>query len=506
MTISSSPIQPPSLSALAPVVSNANSSFVAPVTLNEGDANANSLPDSAKIIASGFAPNATSEQKFGAAKEMQKVDADSIDSHINEKPQWAPFIFNVLSGRLMSALKYYNGGPETREIAKDINNNRYYVGKNLRGPNGRIYDEKGRELSVDEISELNKHGGVISPSDEQAMKTMPWINGKATMTTLNTNNVNNLTKSGNLAYQAANIASATQENLDKQTSLAHKLQKTLDYISNLSPNDRADILGSLQTFRNASQSASQAQSSGQNASSFIQKTEAKGASGGAGMSGGGPTGGGGNGGMAPPSLSGSFNESGSNSGSKSSTGSTRSGVEANQAQGSSVQTMAQQEQNIMRKLQGHITSPEEVRDLATYIGLEETNKQLARGMPTPDEMPPGYKIIAEGNPLIMGHDQAVARQIDQMENNSLMAAWSNKLFVAESQAAKDGIAPNREQIRKEFEESKIYKAIKNTYESKRSKDIQRKPFEREIGRVEVNPFSNKIRTWQGNREFQNGWQ
>jgi len=191
-----------------------------PVTVTDAPAatpntTAADMPPRAQQIIAGVA-SGDPKQKLEAVKLMNQQDTETADYHPNLQPQWGKMFISALQGNYSDAYKYYNGGAQREEEARDVNNNRYYKQFNELGATGVVKDTKGNVLSPKQMKELDAKGGIISDSDLKVLQTAPWVNGKTNSTLANNALITPLTRATNDAYNAANLAGAANKNADEQ--------------------------------------------------------------------------------------------------------------------------------------------------------------------------------------------------------------------------------------------------------------------------------------------------
>jgi hypothetical protein len=113
-----------------------------PVTVTDAPAatpnvTAADMPPRAQQIISGVA-SADPKQKLEAVKLMNQQDTETAEYHPNLQPQWGKMFISALQGNYSDAYKYYNGGAQREEEARDVNNNRYYKQFNELGATGVV--------------------------------------------------------------------------------------------------------------------------------------------------------------------------------------------------------------------------------------------------------------------------------------------------------------------------------------------------------------------------------
>ena len=402
-----------------------------------------------KVITTG----GTNQDRQEVASHIQKMNDETKDYHPNMQPQWGGVIASLLSRNYMGALRYYNGGPIVQESAKDVNGNEYYKSYNMNGDINVVTDKNGKELTPKEKQEIMARGGLVTKSDRDAMLGINWKNPQANAemarlglaTSLNTAYVN--------ANNAAQTATASNNNIEEQIGLGKKIPHVLDYISKLPQKDRARILGIVNQYNTVNQQAGQQRETAQGANA--SQNQQSGVS--LGVGGSGSLGGG--------ALGGSINVGGSNTVGTNVGANAREGTNVSTSSGNTVQVQQNLEKALLQELQGVITKPEELRDLLRIQALNTQNQQDYASIPK-EAQPPGWEAIPETDVLAGGRDAMLVNRVTQQKNNALMVEWNKEVYRAQRQAAKSGEQIDINDLREKFAKSDIYKAINNTFINK----------------------------------------
>lgn len=420
------------------------------------------LPDRARTIVSGLTPGASPQQRLAATDAMIKQEKETADYSPNVKPQWGKMLFSALDGRWGEVYKYYNGGATREEAARDFQGNQYWKEFNEIGSTGVIKDRSGKVLSKQQKDELISRGGVITKSDDQALKTSGWMNAQTNAELFNRGLTSQLDIIRNDAYNAARTAGAANQNIDEQLTLAKQLQPVLDHFGTLNPQARQKLLGTIaryntnanniqrlsENIRNANvgglQGISQTGNVGVGAGQFMQP----------------------DGSVMPAGPGGKL--TGSAGVSATGMGQSQFGVSGRELSGQQalLSQQLQEQQNlqsaIMAELQGVIKTPEQFQNFVRFQSLNSTNEAAYKNIP--DRVrPPGYVDIPEIDPTISGSASIIANRVNQLRNNALMAAWSNELFKAQREALASGKPMDVDSVSDKFQKSDIFKAINNTY-------------------------------------------
>lgn len=423
------------------------------------------LPPQAQAIVAGFAPAATPDQRKIAADLMAKADKETAGYNPNVQPQWGKMLFSALEGKWGDVYKYYNGGATREEQARDSAGNLVgFKEYNERGWTGVIKDVNGKVLKQKEMLDLfNK--GVLTKSDDQAIRTSNWVNAQTNSQLLNRGLASQLDITRNDAYNAARAAASANQNIDEQLSLSKKLRPVLDHFGTLSEESRKRLLGYINRYNtNSNSQQSQAESArNANVGGLQSISQTGNVNVGAGQFTA-PDGSAVPGAVAP----GGGKISGGAGLSATGMGQTQAGVSGREAAtaGTSASRQLQEQQNlqaaIMQELQGVIKTPEQFYDFMRFQALNSANDAAYKNIP--DRVrPPGYVDIPEIDASVSGSASIVANRVNQLRNNALMAAWSNELFKAQRQAAATGKTLDVDSVAQQFQSSKLFQAINNTY-------------------------------------------
>ena len=403
------------------------------------------------------------EARVQLAQDISAHDSESKSYHPNQQPQWGKVVANLLSRNYNEALKWYNGGGVVEEEARDINNNQYFREKNDRGITGRIKDSTGKELTPAQVKELEGKGGIFTLTDEKSLKTLPWVNGKYNAEIANNGLTSQLQLATNDAYNAARTAGGANHNIDEQLKLAGGLKSVLDHIATLPPERRQKLYGYVSRLNQIGSSQGKTNEAGLNVNAGGSQT--------AGNTVGANVGGAGGGEGVPPTT-GKLGAAIGASGSATTQGGV-SGREGSTATNSS-NAMLQEQQTlqtaILQELQG-VIKPEQFGSFLRLQSLNSANDESYKNIPA-HVKPPTWKDVASTDPLAGGAEAMIANRVDQQRNNALMAAWSKQLYAAQREAAKTGKQFDMDKLSDEFQKSKVFDAINNTYKYKMQSHIE----------------------------------
>jgi len=441
-------------SAVAPVEAGVAPQPVEDVTVTTPPADSGNnvefkdLPERAqKIIIS-----AKSGDSIGATDEVNKHVSESVDYHPNMQPQVGKMIFSAIAGRWGDVYKYYNGGATREEEAKTPSGQIVYKVFNEVGPTGQYKDYKtGKLLSPTQTKALIDAGGVISASDERALKTSTWKNAITSSELANKGFASQVEAARTSAYAAANEASASNRNIEEQIGLAKRIPHVLDYVSQLPSERRQKLLGYISRFNTNSKALNQANEKGgavntgnaQNANARIGSGDTTPMGGNVGF-----------GGSAQSGVSNRENNSVSN------------------ANSNVLQEQQNLERAIIQELQGVIKPGQQFNDFVRLQSLNAQNELAMKNIPSTAK-PPGWQEVPETDPFTGGTEAMIKNRAIQQANNALMTAYSTEIFRAQRTAAKTGQQADIKEIQDKFANSDMFKAIRNTYTDRFNKHLGR---------------------------------
>jgi len=465
-------VAPPETGALtekvAVVPPNAGDNFVAQVTLEPTSVQFQDLPERAQVITKNIAKLATGaatpEDRISFASNIDQHTKESSAEHPNTQPQWGKMFFAAMDNNWNDVYKYYNGGAVRYEAAKDLNGKVYWKGYNEIGENGIIknYADK-RDLTDKEKQEINARSGLISKSDQDAIKTLPWINGKISSEMVTRGLTDQLKVTTNAAYATSANASASNHNIDEQIHLAKKNRKILDFVGTLPSDERAKLLGNINSYNTISNNKSNERNKAVGASANDLTSLGNTANVKAGIGAEGQAGG-----VAPPSGSNVSAGGAMGASANAQVGVAANARDATSATASSGQTMQDQrnlQSSIMAVLQGVIKTPQEFQDFARLQALNAQNEADAKNVP--DFVKPiGFVNLTGTDIFTGGTDAVLMNRVQQQRNNALMAAYSAQLMKAARKVAATGQLVDQDALKQEFAASPLYQAINNTYDEK----------------------------------------
>jgi hypothetical protein len=480
------------LSPVAPS-QNLTSSPVANVEVgfNATDAAPNEIqfkdlpPRAQTIVANISSPN--NEQKLKAIDQIQQHDKESADYHPNQQPQWGKVFFSALQGRWGDVYKYYNGGAVKEEKARDVAGNEYWKSVNELGDINVVKDSKGRILGPKEKEELTKRGGIFSASDEGVLKTAPWVNASQNAKLAAQGLTSQLHVATNNAYNAARVAGGANKNIDEQLQLSSQISHVLDAVGNLPEEKRKKLLGLTQAY--ITNSANQSKGGEKRVGAQTGELTSTGTNANLGGSAGGATAGEG----VPPTsgkVGGAVGVGSNTLGQNTSGG---SAGETNTAANTSGQTN-QIQQNLQAAIEQELQGVIRKEDFYKWIRLQALDQEnQANYKNIPDAVkPPGWENIPDQNPQLAGSQAIKANRVGQQRNNALMAAWSNELYKAQRKQAETGETFDVDKLARDFQSSKIYEGINNTYANKLQNQLTGAEPKYEAGKYYVDPKTHKL--------------
>jgi hypothetical protein len=455
-------IAPPSNTPLAPVVPNQpTSQQVAPVVTPPPENVAVTTPAADSGQGVGFKDLPKPLQEIGLAAQkgntvavsdlINQTNKETENYHINTKPQWGKVFISLISRNYGDAYKYFNGGATKDEIAKTPTGDEVIKVFNEFGDTGIYKDRKtGKELTPDQIKELNKRGGAISASDKLALETATWKNAQLTAQEANKGNASQLQAAQKMAYAAARTASSANNNFEEQINLAKRIPHVLNYFGNLPSAERQQLLGYINRYNTTNAST---QKSGEKA-------------------GGVSTGATQNTNLGAGGKLGASNEGGTIVGNVGAQGGVAAGNqfninerELNAASAANSKT-AQDQQNlqsiIQQKMQKVIANGDEFRDFMRIQALNAANEVALSQIPN-DVKPIGWTNMITTDPYLGGANAMITNASVGQRNNALLAAWTAEIYKAQNKAATTGVQENMGDLQKRFETSDLFKAINNTH-------------------------------------------
>jgi hypothetical protein len=403
------------------------------------------------------------EARVQLAQDIASHDNESKAYHPNQQPVWGKVVANLLSRNYNEALKWYNGGGIIEEEARDINNNQYFREKNDRGITGRVKDSSGKELTPNQIKELETKGGIFTLTDEKSLKTLPWINGQYNADIANKGLTSPLQLATNDAYNSARTAGGANHNIDEQLKLAGGLKGVLDHISTLPSERRQKLYGYVSRLNQIGSSQGKTNENGLNVNAGGSQT--------AGNTVGANVGGAGAGEGVPPTsgkLGAAIGASGSATNQSGVSG--REGSTATNSSNAMLQEQQTLQTAILQELQG-VIKPEQFGSFLRLQALNAANDEAYKNIPA-HVKPPTWKDVASTDPLAGGAEAMIANRVDQQRNNALLAAWSKELYAAQREMAKTGKQFDLDKLSEDFQKSKIFDAINNTYKYKMQSHLE----------------------------------
>lgn len=450
------PAPPPEMVETITPASNPGPYAVAQVELQ--------YPEKFRRIAQSMATAAEDPKaRLQLAQDIASHDVESRDLNRNQQPQWGKVVANLLSRNYNEALKWYNGGGEVDEEARDINNNVYYKQKNERGVTGKVFDASGKLLSAPQLKELESRGGVFTLTDDKSLKTLPWVSGKYNAELANKGLTTALQLATNDAYNAARTAGGANQNIDEQLKLTGNMKGVLNHIGTLPADRRQKLFGYISRLNQIANSSGSSSEGRVNVNAGGQQTAGTTA----GMSAGGAAGPDGTP-MTSGKIGGALGASGSATNQQGVSGGLSGG------QTTSANAMLQEQQNlqsaIMQELQG-VIKPEQFSGFMRLQALNAANEDAYRNIPA-HAKPPTWKDVATTDPFAGGSESMIANRVDQQRNNALLAAWSKELYKSQREMAKTGKSFDKEKLAEDFQKSQIFEAINNTYRYKMQSHLE----------------------------------
>lgn len=422
----------------------------------------------------------TPEGKLKVVDQVNQRLKAAEKEHYNERFQPGAFLVALLRGKIDDMYTAYNGGRTYAEVGSDVLDNRYAVIKNQRGFTGRVENAENRELTPEELKEVNtKLGGILTPSDRNALQSANWQTAQEAIKAVRNGDTSQLNAARAAARAAANYGAAENPLLGDEIHLAGKLKPVLGYISNLDPKQRQLLLGYAQRYRMAS-GGLQKQGEKEGSTSLGNQQQVGG--------GFGPVGGqvGPSGSVAP-----SANLNASFGGTQGTRQAERNAENINRE--NSINEMQTMQTAIMSALQGVIKPGEQFEDFIKLTALNQANNESINKVP-PEFMPPGWKKIAPVDLFTGGADSVIEQRYAQQTNNALIAAYQADLYKAQRQALETGKTPSIEDVYKNFEKSDVFKGLVN-YGTERIHSFTGRGTPLKKGAKIYNPNTGKLDTY-----------
>lgn len=445
------------------------------------------------VMARAVSPESTSEDRIKTANLVNQKITNDTTGHINTQMQLLPMIGALIGGNLKEAYNAYNGGSTRVEDAIHPTLGRFQREYNSRGPTGRIFDQNGKELDANRISELDKAGGLIGNSDRTAFDTGAFqaasANQKMFMTGLALPVAEQYAKS----VETAKVGSALRDALETQRRLVadKQLAPVLETIGKLPALDRQKLFGfvSAQSGATSGRTTQETETGSANVlkGQNVQGTVSGKA--GVGLDLGGPG-----------SIPGAVNPKGFGiSGSRTAGGMNQVGVtgatglETGRTSGVSDTISKDVLSEISRITQGAISTPQQFSALQSLV---QTTDLLNNALATmkPQDMAPGTRALSPSiNPLLNSRADVISHSIDFQRNNALNVAY-NSFLARQMHSNINNINPEAiDQLKDKFLSSQTFKAINRTYDYELERARGKKP-EREEGVVYIDR-NNRLRKW-----------
>lgn len=417
------------------------------------------------VVQANQAASGDPEARKRLADTVSQKSEETKDYQMNTRPQWGNVFLGLLTQNLGAAYKAYNGGFITEEEARTPTGQRVIKEYNERGANNVYRDIKtGRQLTSKEVQDLMDRGGVISKSDEQAIKTTDWQNAQTNSKLANLGLTSQFNTATNDAYNAARYAGAANRNIDEQLKLSGSLKDVLNHFGSLPQEKRQRILGYVNTLNmiNKSQSSEASRRFGAQAGGLQSESAQAGLGLGTGAGGAG----GAEGAIVPPGakIGANANLGGTTLAQTTTNVNAAESKQAAAAASAGEQTTQNLQAKIMEEMQG-VIKPEQFNDFIRFNALNADNEAAYKNIPN-KLTPPGYVNIPETDPNLSGHDAIIQNRVVQQRNNALLAAWSRDLVRAQREQILTGKSVDLDALSEKFQKSDIYKAIHNTYDYK----------------------------------------
>ena len=408
---------------------------------------------------------------------VAKKNAADQEGHLNTHTQWGPLIGALLMRQYDKAINHFNGGETRFEEGRTADNQRVFKQYNQRGFTGVYANPDGTPVDP-KIAKQLEDKGVITRSDEQALKTAAFENVKADAVARATGLRVPVVQAMDAAFKTSNIMSQTNNLLAERDRLSQS--PALNIISKLSPDQRADLFGFKTGLKTENKGTTKGQTESKSGS--FTGTETSNANANLDLTGGSKGGTGAGGAAVPPKVGGGVGIGGSTGATNQSTASGNLGAETT----STASAGQQQQEDIMSKIQRYtqnaIKTPEEFQAVQRWVQLTQKIHEIQSNIP-PEMMAPGSRAIPPESLGLTSGKEATVNSLETQRNNALASAWS--AFVAKK--VRDNTFEGLEANREEFMKSNTYKGIDYKYDSVIGAVKNGKPHQPKAGDIDVGP-------------------
>lgn len=459
------------------------------------DLSVNELPKDARNVYDGLQLNASPEQRLKGIQTLTDHSKESKEWHPNTQPDVTGMIGALLGGKVANFLKWYNGGPVTYEEGVSATGKKIWTAQNWRGRINEYVDSNGNKLSAKERDAINDKGGVLSESDKNVLQTASWFNTNEQRKLVNNGLWNPVNEAITHANTAVQLAERTNPNLDVQIKMLQepKMRSIYDLIANKKPEERAQLLQNIQQYITLSKGSTAGKTGRTSASAGGTESLGNSANIGLGL--------GAKGGIPPgskePIAGGGLNLDAGLSGNANATNQINVNNALSEEQARSANATNQAMQNLQSSIMGafagqDIMGPEEFKKFIYINSLDALNKQSAAMIP--DQIKPkGYQDVSINDDfLVGGAANAIKNRTIQQKNNALIVEFTRGLLHNNKDYIEDkGPRLSYQDLNDQFEKSKIFEGIQNTYNHKLDRSLngdKAKPLAK--GTAIINPYKN----------------
>lgn len=458
------------------------------------------------IIGKAIDPNATREDRLAVIPVVNKKIQNDKEGHTNTHTDWLHLGMAFLGGNGNEMLKAWNGGPTYNEAAYHPSLGKFIRQRNQRGETGRVFTAEGKELTPEEIKDLNDSGGLISKADQSALQTGTYKGQAAIKEKFSTALAAPVAEAYAKSYAVGKQGTVLRDDITQLNSIAQSehMQPVFNAIAKLDPKQRQDLFGKISAQATSTTGTSGQLETGKTANAQISKNAQNTFGGSTGV--GGKAGATPEGGIAPKlglDISGSLSR-----GTQTNAGATeRVGTAEGQTSSSANTVQTNVLSEINKYVQGAITKPEQFRDLQRFVQLNgmigETQSKMQQDVMG---FAPGTKQLAPVEAMMNGTQDIQKYANDSLRNNALNVSW-NAFLANEIHGNLKTISQETiDTLQKKFESTKIYKAIQRTYDLNNNL-IDGKKVEHQEGMIYVdknNRLRRKVSADEGDWEPVNG--
>jgi len=413
----------------------------------------------------------------------KKIDQDK-EGHLNTHTQWGGVIASLLGRDYMGAWKFYNGGPTRLEEGRTGSGEQVFKEYNANGYTGKMLNAKEQALSKQERLAIEDRGGVVTNSDQNAIKGGAFQAQSQIAIAAQTGLALPVVEAMKKSYETSQVSSQAN---NKITQTIDRLKKSpiLDVISKLSPEQRKDVFGFAQTMGTVSKGQTGATAENKGGSATVTKggTVNVGGEGAAGRKGAG-------------NVGGSVGVGASDT--RQGTASQSTSAEAATSFSNAQQNIENMITKIQKYTQGAIKTEDELNAVRAFLQDSTVINDVNASLNSKDRAP-GVVAVPDFALGMTSRKEAISNGYDMQRNNALDSAWA--AFTAKKVRERGEF--DLESARDEFQNTNTFRGINNKYDALKKANQTGKDHVPEDGFVDVGP-NNRPRVWKdGKAEYLN---